>query len=89
MLAAFARTVRVVTSRTILTRRYSSRWWQRIVQCMGGIPVYQRRAVGTERLNMATFQEDATEKVKPVSWSMWRGCVADNCAYQRVMQYNR
>jgi len=30
----------------------------------GGIPVYQRRAVGTERLNMVRFQGNTTRKMK-------------------------
>ncbi len=30
----------------------------------GGIPVYQRRAVGTERLSMARFQGNATRKIE-------------------------
>ena len=30
----------------------------------GGIPVYQRRAVSTERLSMARFQGNATRKMK-------------------------
>ena len=41
----------------------------------GGVPVYQRRAVGTERLNMARFQENAIRTMKQVSWCLCGGIV--------------